>query len=134
VVVATEVRSLAHRVTAAAKEVRHLIGADIAVSSITVMEIAYGLARNAPRARKIAPLIDTLLASLNLLPYSEADARETGRIRAELESAGSPIGLCDAMLAGVARSRELQVITHNLDEFLRVSGLRTDDWRHATGG
>ena len=105
--------------------------ADIAVSSVTVMEFAYGLTRNAPRARKIAPLIDTLLASLKVLPYSEADARETGRIRAELESSGSPIGLCDAMLAGVARTRGLVMITHNLAEFSRVSDLRTEDWQQA---
>ena len=110
-------------------QLRACAPADLAVTIITIMQIAYGLARNPPRARKIGPLLDSLLASLNVLPYGEQDARETGRIRAQLEAAGNPIGLCDAMLAGVARSRDLRMITHNLSEFSRVSGLRTTDWR-----
>ena len=105
--------------------------ADVAVSAITVMEIAYGLARNPRKAQRISPLIDALLASITILAYVDADAKETGRIRAELETVGQPIGLCDAMLAGVARSRDLLMITHNVSEFSRVQGLRFLDWRNA---
>lgn len=101
---------------------------DVAVSTVTTMEIAYGLARNPVRARRIAPLIQSLLASVATLPYSETDATETGRIRAELESEGRPIGLCDAMIAGTARGRNLVVVTHNVSGFSRVSALNVVDW------
>ena len=104
---------------------------DVAVSSITVMEIAYGLERNPGRARKIGPLIDSILRSVTVLEYSEADARESGRVRAELEALGRPIGLCDAMLAGSALSRDLRIVTHNTGELERVNGLRVEDWRAA---
>ena len=60
--------------------------ADVAVSAITVMEIAYGLARNPRKAQRISPLIDSLLASITILAYVDADAKETGRIRAELDA------------------------------------------------
>jgi len=111
---------------------RSVAPADIAVSSITVIEIAYGLARNPPVARRIGPLIDVLLGSITVLAYSVEDARETGRIRSELEQVGRPIGLCDAMLAGVARSRDLLMITNNVAEFSRVPDLRCSDWRTST--
>lgn len=95
------------------------------------MEVAYGLARNPQRARRLAPLLDALFSSIAVLDYSNEDAIETGHVRAELETAGRPIGLCDAMLAGVARSRGLVMVSHNVAEFSRVSGLRWEDWRES---
>jgi tRNA(fMet)-specific endonuclease VapC len=106
---------------------------EVAVSSVTVMEIAYGLARNPARARRIAPVIEELLESITTLPYDPADAHETGHIRAALESGGQPIGLCDAMIAGTARQRNLTLVTHNAREFSRVADLRCVDWREPSG-
>ena len=102
--------------------------ADLAVSSITVMEIMYGLERNPPRARRIAPVVEALLSSMNVVEYAEADARETGRVRAELEQTGQAIGVCDSMLAGTARRRALTMVTHNTHEFRRVDQLHVTDW------
>lgn len=114
-------------------EVQHRLRATapahLAVPSVTVTEIAYGLARNPPRARRIASLLEQLIGAISVLEYTEADARETGRVRAELETAGRPIGLCDAMLAAVTRARHLTLVTHNADEFARVEHLRLVDWR-----
>lgn len=101
----------------------------VAVSSVTTMEISYGLARNPARARKIAPMLDELLNAITVLAYDDADARETGRIRVELESIGQPIGLCDVMIAGAARQRDLALVTHNIREMSRVRNLRCIDWR-----
>lgn len=78
------------------------------------------------------PLIEALLSGITALAYSVEDTRETGRIRTELESAGKPIGLCDAMLVGVARSRNLVMITNNVYEFSRLPDLRFADWRTTT--
>jgi tRNA(fMet)-specific endonuclease VapC len=103
--------------------------AEIAVSSVTVMEIAYGLSRNPARAKRLAPVVDEFLGAVQVLAYESDDAWETGRIRAELEGVGSPMGLCDAMIAGVARWRDLALVTHNTREFARVAGLRWLDWR-----
>lgn len=106
--------------------------AELAVSAISVMEVAYGLERNQPRARRITPIVDALLANLSILEYSEPDARETGRVRAELEHIGKPIGLCDSMLAGTARRRGLTVVTRNTREFERVDRLSVLDWHLPT--
>lgn len=103
--------------------------ADIYVSSVTVMEIEYGLARNPPRARRIEPVIAQLLKTVNVLAYDASDARESGNVRAELATTGQPIGLCDAMIAGVARCRNLTLVTNNVREFARVANLRWVNWR-----
>lgn len=106
--------------------------AELAVSAISVMEVAYGLERNPQRARRIAPVVEALLASLRILEFSESDARETGRVRTELEQRGKPIGLCDSMLAATARRRGLTLVTHNTRELERVDRLSLLDWHLPT--
>ena len=91
-------------------------------------EVMYGLERNPPRARRIAPVVEALLSCMNVVEYAEADARETGRVRAELEQTGQAIGVCDSMLAGTARRRALTMVTHNTHEFRRVDQLHVTDW------
>ena len=101
----------------------------IAVSSITRMEVDYGLALNAARARTLAPLLDAFFSSITTLPFEEQDARATASIRAALRIRGQPVGAYDALIAGTALARGLVVVTSNLGEFARISGLRVDNWR-----
>lgn len=42
--------------------------------------------------------------------------------------AGSPIGAYDLQIAGHVRSLGATLVTNNLREFSRVSGLRLADW------
>jgi tRNA(fMet)-specific endonuclease VapC len=101
----------------------------IAVSTITRMEVDYGLALNAARARTLAPLLDVFFSSITTLPFEEQDARATASIRAALRIRGQPVGAYDALIAGTALARGLVVVTSNLGEFARISGLRVDNWR-----
>jgi tRNA(fMet)-specific endonuclease VapC len=45
-----------------------------------------------------------------------------------LEQIGFPIGTLDTLIAGVALSRNLTLVTHNLSEFQRVPNLSLEDW------
>ena len=47
-------------------------------------------------------------------------------------AAGAPIGAYDLLIAGQARRRGLTLVTANVSEFGRVSGLAWEDW--ASGG
>ena len=51
-----------------------------------------------------------------------------GRIRAQLEQAGTPIGPNDMMIAAIALAHGLTLVTHNTREFERVAGLILTDW------
>ena len=51
-----------------------------------------------------------------------------GRIRADLEKSGTPIGPLDMMIAGHAKSLDYTVVTNNTKEFIRVKGLKLENW------
>jgi len=102
---------------------------DLAISSVTLMELEYGLALNPARAKKLSPVIKTLLGMISIIPYEPKDANATAVIRAYLKKEGKPIGPYDVMIAGCALSHQLTMVTSNTKEFNRVSGLVLEDWR-----
>ena len=101
----------------------------IAVSALTRMEVDYGLALNAERAKKLAPMLDAFFAAIVTLPFDEADAKAAAAIRAALKTQGQPIGAYDVLIAGTGLARGLVVVTSNVGEFKRVSGLQVENWR-----
>lgn len=101
----------------------------LVVSSLTRMEIDYGLALDSERARKLAPMLDAFFSVVGTVPFDEADARATAAIRAALKTKGQPIGAYDALIAGTGVARGLIVVTANVGEFHRVSSLQVENWR-----
>lgn len=101
----------------------------IAVSVLTRMEVDYGLALNAERARKLAPMLDAFFSTIFTLPFDEVDAKAAASIRAALKIMGQPIGAYDVLIAGAGLARGLVVVTSNVGEFRRICGLQVEDWR-----
>ena len=101
----------------------------IAVSTLTRMEVEYGLALNADRARKLAPVLQAFFSTISTLPFEVADALAAAAIRAALKTKGQPIGAYDVLIAGTALARGLVVATSNVGEFQRIGGLQVEDWR-----
>jgi tRNA(fMet)-specific endonuclease VapC len=102
---------------------------ELAVSALTVMEVEYGLARDPARAQRIRPVVEALLAQVAVIACGAEEARETGRIRAELARQGTPIGPFDSLIAGTALVHRLILVTSNTGEFSRVPRLLIEDWR-----
>jgi len=109
--------------------IREVSPGDLAISTITEMEIDYGLRLNPRLARRLKPVMDAFLGSVSLLPYDRAAAHATSEFRAILKRTGRPIGAYDALIAGTALARELILVTSNVREFSRVAKLRIEDWR-----
>lgn len=65
---------------------------------------------------------------ITILDFDSYAAEEYGKIRADLERKGTPIGPLDMLIAGHAKSEELTVVTNNTREFYRVEGLAVEDW------
>lgn len=97
------------------------------ISTVTLMELIYGVERSADPTRNLAE-VEGFSARLEVLDFDSHAAAHTGQIRAELSRSGTPIGPYDQMIAGHARSRGLIVVTNNRREFDRVPGLRVEDW------
>ena len=102
---------------------------DIAVSSITTMELVYGLALNPEKAKKIQAVLHDFLSAVTTLSFEKRDADCAGKIRSYLKQKGTPVGSYDVLLAGTALNRELILVTSNLREFNRIEGLRLENWR-----
>jgi tRNA(fMet)-specific endonuclease VapC len=111
--------------------VKQTLPTDIAISSITVMELRYGLVLNPQRAQKIEPAIVSFLASVTILPFNTAEAEQAAQIRAILKTQGQLVGAYDVLIAATALQHNLLMVTANQREFDRVSQLQTENWRQA---
>ncbi len=105
---------------------------EVAISSVTLAELEYGVSRSARQAHDRA-ILDELLQLLVVVPFDVPAARHFGDIRASLERQGTPIGPFDLQIAAQARSLGLTLVTHNLREFARVPELTLEDWYTAAG-
>lgn len=101
----------------------------IYVSTVTRMEIDYGLALQPQRAVKIGSLIESFLSAITIVPFDTQAARATALVRASLRKMGQPVGAYDALIAGTAIAHGMIVVTSNFQEFQRIDGLVVDNWR-----
>lgn len=104
--------------------------AQIAISSITVMELEYGLQYDAQRAKKLRPIVDAFLECMTILPYTKKDAEYSAHVRATLRKSGTPIGSYDVLIAGAALHHQLILVTANEKEFKRITNLHIENWRY----
>jgi len=100
---------------------------DVGISSITLAELRHGVAKSTRRDQNRAAL-DRFLLPLDIAAFDDLAADLYGTVRADLETAGTPIGPLDTLIAGHAVSLAVVLVTHNVAEFRRVTGLRLEDW------
>ncbi len=112
---------------AAVRRIRSQRPDEVGVSTITIAELEYGVARSRQPDRNRVALMEFLLP-FAVLDFDHGASSHYGQIRASLESAGVPIGPMDLLLAAQARSRHLILVTNNEREFKRVEGLRIENW------
>jgi len=100
---------------------------DVGVSTITVAELYYGVAKSSkPNQNTIA--LQEFLQPLIILDFTSEDSIAYGRIRSELEAEGKLIGAMDLLIASIAFSRALILVTNNEKEFNRVKDLKVENW------
>ena len=100
---------------------------DIGLSTVTLAELQYGVAKSAfPERNQEALAAFTL--PLEILPFDAPAAATYGPIRATLERQGTPIGAMDLLIAAHAVSLGVILVTNNPREFRRVSDLQVENW------
>lgn len=100
---------------------------DVGVSAITVAELRFG-ADKSQRPKQNHEGLDLFLAPLEIVAFDDRAAAEYGQIRAQLESAGQPIGPLDLLIAAHAKGLGVTLITNNSGEFKRIRGLKIENW------
>ncbi|HEY4789038.1 MAG TPA: type II toxin-antitoxin system VapC family toxin [Bacteroidales bacterium] len=99
----------------------------IGISSITLAELQYGIMKSSYPDRNREAL-DKFITPLEIVDFDYNATVEYGKIRADLERNGIPIGPLDMLIAAHARSRDLVLVTNNEKEFKRISGLKVENW------
>lgn len=103
-------------------------GDDVAISSVVLFELWYGVAKSGRIQENTERLHILLSGNLDVLDFDDEDAQTAGRTLADLEKDGTPIGAYDLLIAAQALRRGLTVVTANTGEFSRVGGLNWQDW------
>lgn len=100
---------------------------DVCVSSVTYAELVHGVEKSAAIDKNRLAL-SMLLANIEILDFDVNAANCYGKIRADLEKNGTPIGPLDMMIAGHAMSLGYVLVTNNVKEFERESDLKIENW------
>lgn len=108
------------------KELR--ANSQLSVSTVSVFELWYGVAKSARRQSNAQKLTAFLANWINLLSFDDDDARFAGELRAGMEAIGRPVGDYDLLIAGQALRHKMTVVTANAREFGRIKNLSWEDW------
>jgi tRNA(fMet)-specific endonuclease VapC len=100
---------------------------DVGLSTVTLAELRYGVAKSAQKETN-ARALDAFLLPLEIADFDETAADAYGEVRAALENAGTPIGPLDTQIGAHALSLGAVLVTHNKREFRRVPSLAVEDW------
>jgi|SRR5690606_28704074 len=99
----------------------------IGISSISLAELQYGIQKSNQPDKNQKALIEFLLP-LEIVEFEVSAAIEYGNIRAKLERKGTPIGPLDTLIAAHVKAMGLTLVTNNEKEFLRIEGLKVENW------
>ncbi len=100
---------------------------ELAMSVVTLGELRFGAEKSQSRERALA-VIAQLEAAVHIAPLTESAGEHYGQIRATLQRRGEAIGNNDLWLAAHARAEDWILVTNNEREFVRVEGLRVENW------
>lgn len=100
---------------------------DVVLCDIVKAELYYGAYRGT-RLESNLVLYQEFFSEFVSLPFDGNAAAVYGRIRAQLEALGTPIGPNDLQIGAIALANNLILVTHNTREFSRVEGLLLEDW------
>ena len=106
---------------------KHLPNRNILISVITLGELRFG-AEKSQHKEKALKVIDELTSMIQVVELDETVAEHYAQIRHDLSAKGKIIGSNDLWLAAHARANDWVMVTNNEKEFVRVDGLRVENW------
>ena len=98
----------------------------VSLSIITYYEILNGLLYK--DARKQLTKFEEFVELNKVIPLTLPMAKTAAGIQADLRKKGTEIGHTDTLIAGIAMTSKLQLVTNNTDHFKRIKGLEIINW------
>ena len=90
------------------------------ISVITVMEIIHGLRKVGASPRRFHQ-VRSSIALEEVLGFDQPSAELAGQIQGDLDRVGQPIGISDPMIAAIAITQGLELVTGNTAHYQRLS-------------
>ncbi len=109
-----------------AKRIARVGESNVCTSIVVAAELRYGCAKSG--SKRLSEAVENLLGELDVLSLEYPADTEYGKIRAELERRGTPIGANDLLIAAHVLAIEATIVTANVGEFARVEGLKVQNW------
>jgi tRNA(fMet)-specific endonuclease VapC len=104
----------------------HAIG-DVSISTITLAELQYGVAKSV-HMQKNRQALEEFILPLEIAHFDEKAAEAYGLLRADLEKRGRPVGSMDMLIGAHALSLGVTLVTNNTKEFGQILDLKVVDW------
>jgi tRNA(fMet)-specific endonuclease VapC len=100
---------------------------ELCLSVIVLAEREFGVTKgsNANARMRLAELAQTIPVE----PFTRDDCTHYAAIRHDLEARGEGIGPMDTLIAAQALRLGATIVTRNVREFERVSGLKVENWQ-----
>ena len=115
-----------------AQRVRSMPEDDLCTSEIVRGELHYGIEKkreaNPERAGLLTHHFDRVFSRLQVCPIDNFVTFAYGRLRMQLEKAGTPIGANDLWIASHALALGCVMVTDNVGEFERATKLVVENW------
>ena len=100
---------------------------ELAIPTVVLFELEVGIAKSTSPLKRKSQLQE-ITSLVNVLPFGIAESKSTAQIRVKLEKKGLSIGPYDVLIAATAMANNMILVTHNQKEFVRIEGLRIEDW------
>ena len=101
----------------------------VIISTITELELRYGMEQASKLKSKSKSIFEAILLEINTLNFGSKEATKAAEIRNHLRALETPIGPYDFLIAATALANDLILVTSNEKEFMRVRGLKIENWR-----
>ncbi|MFP4475673.1 MAG: type II toxin-antitoxin system VapC family toxin [Desulfatibacillaceae bacterium] len=113
--------------TSVVERLRALPISQVSISSITLAELEYGVAKSS-RPEQNRDALTGFLAPMETEVFGNEAAACYGALRSGLEKIVKPIGAMDILIAAHALSLSTVLVTNNNRESGQVPGLVVEDW------
>jgi tRNA(fMet)-specific endonuclease VapC len=100
---------------------------EVCTTPITACELYAGAFKSRTKETE-AKKVKDLLLRMEILDFSVHACERFGKIRSQLEAAGTPIGDLDIMIGSIALAHNQGVLTRDVEHFEKIPGLIVDTW------
>jgi len=101
--------------------------AEISIPSIVQLELMVGISKSGTASKRLIQY-EEFISLITVIPFGWEEANKGAEIRVALERHGLSIGPYDLLIAATAIVNQRILVSHNLREFSRIEGLRSEDW------